>query len=535
MTHLRVAVLSIDALGADLLWKFVDEGELPAFSKLISSGAVVERLKTTLPPTTAPAHAAAITGCYPVKTGITGNLIFEPSTDRAFMYSYTAFGLDSRSLLVEPAWCILEKQGFSQLVIGYPLSWPPPVRNVVGAYFNYDLHLKESQRLKVPLKDGEGFFKVGESSISLKAGGHGVMLACSGRKEQLEVGGWSSWLPTSIKGSKGFFRLKLLRLEEGLAEIYVSEIFKKLDAIKGELASKLMKGMGIYPGAGDGFGLYQQRIDLELFEETLEEALNWTLKTFLKALTSSEWDILWFYTPLLDTAQHAFGIEGNHTKHFYKLMDEMVARALEHLPEDVCLVIYSDHGMTKVERELRVNVLLKKLGYQCWRDTGKGYMEVDLQRSQTLFVDPCHIFILSGGDAKERILQDLKKELSKLRDPWRGERVCRVMEKEEALKYGLGGRRAGDLILIPEPDCHSTGIVRGEEPLSVVPTYFRASHETHPSHPGMDGILMMYGDKIASKSLKRAKIVDLAPTIFELLGVRGHGGMDGRPLSELLK
>ncbi len=535
MTHPRVAVLSIDALGANLLWRFIDEGELPAFNKLVSSGAVVERLKTTLPPTTAPAHAAAITGCYPVKTGVTGNLIFEPFTERAFMYSYTAFGLDSRSLLVDPAWCILEKRGFRQLVVGYPLSWPPLVKNVVGAYFNYDLHLKESQRLKVSLKSGEGTFRIGESFVSLKAGSRGVMLNCSGRSEWLEVGSWSSWLPTLIKGFRGFFRLKLLRLEEGLAEIYVSEIFRELDAIKGELASKLMEGMGIYPGAGDGFGLYQQRIDLELFKETLEEAFNWTLRIFLKALSSGGWDVLWFYTPLLDTAQHAFGIEGDYVRYFYKLMDRMVAHSLEHLPEDTCLVIYSDHGMTKVERELRVNVLLKKLGYQCWRDTGKGYMEVDLQKSQALFVDPCHIFILSGGDARERILQDLKKELSKLRDPWREERVCTVMEKEEALRHGLGGRRAGDLILIPEPDCHTTGAVRGEEPLSMVPTYFRASHETHPSHPGMDGVLMMYGGGTASASLKSAEIVDLAPTILELLGIRRLEEMDGRSLSELLK
>ncbi|HDI46735.1 MAG TPA: hypothetical protein ENF82_02905, partial [Candidatus Methanomethylia archaeon] len=256
MTHLRVAVLSIDALGADLLWKFIDEGELPAFSKLVSSGAVVERLKTTLPPTTAPAHAAAITGCYPVKSGVTGNLIFEPSTDRAFMYSYTAFGLDSRSLLVDPAWCILERRGFRQLVVGYPLSWPPFVRNVIGAYFNYDLHLKESQRLKVSLKDCEGSFKVGNSCVSLRAGDRGVILACRGREEWLEVGGWSSWLPTSIKGSRGFFRVKLLKLGGDFAEIYVSEIFRELDTIEGGLASKLMEGMEIYPGTGDGFGLY---------------------------------------------------------------------------------------------------------------------------------------------------------------------------------------------------------------------------------------------------------------------------------------
>ena len=71
----HIIVVSIDAMVfEDLEYARA----LPAFAKILESASQIERVKTIYPSLTHPAHATIMTGCSPMKTGITSNMIFDP-------------------------------------------------------------------------------------------------------------------------------------------------------------------------------------------------------------------------------------------------------------------------------------------------------------------------------------------------------------------------------------------------------------------------------------------------------------------------
>lgn len=65
----KVLLIGLDGADPDLLFKWVEEGELPNLGRLIKEGTSGD-LKTTYPPMTAPAWTALMTGKNPGKTGV---------------------------------------------------------------------------------------------------------------------------------------------------------------------------------------------------------------------------------------------------------------------------------------------------------------------------------------------------------------------------------------------------------------------------------------------------------------------------------
>ena len=78
----------------------------------------------------------------------------------------------------------------------------------------------------------------------------------------------------------------------------------------------------------------------------------------MEALSAGGWDVLWFYTPLLDSVQHAFGIFNPNTVYFYRVVDFIVGEVARRLPEDTIKEILQTFGKTllnlrgKVERDM---------------------------------------------------------------------------------------------------------------------------------------------------------------------------------------
>ena len=75
MKEKHLIVVSVDAMVfEDLEYA----GSLPAFSRLMEGGAIIERVKTIYPSLTHPVHATIMTGCPAGKTGIICNERFAP-------------------------------------------------------------------------------------------------------------------------------------------------------------------------------------------------------------------------------------------------------------------------------------------------------------------------------------------------------------------------------------------------------------------------------------------------------------------------
>ena len=114
----RVIIIGFDGLEPTMVKKWVGQGKLPTFAKMINEGAFGD-LITVLPPSSASAWTSAVTGVHPGKHGIYGFLkttdadpnapaVFNTSRDRGFA----------------PLWDILGSYGRQSCVINIPLTSP---------------------------------------------------------------------------------------------------------------------------------------------------------------------------------------------------------------------------------------------------------------------------------------------------------------------------------------------------------------------------------------------------------------------------
>jgi predicted AlkP superfamily phosphohydrolase/phosphomutase len=114
----RVIVIGFDGLEPTMVRKYVHEGRLPTFARLIEQGTFGD-LVTVLPPSSASAWTSAVTGVNPGKHGIYGFLktsgddpdgspVFNTSRDRGFA----------------PVWEVLGEYGRRSYIVNIPLSSP---------------------------------------------------------------------------------------------------------------------------------------------------------------------------------------------------------------------------------------------------------------------------------------------------------------------------------------------------------------------------------------------------------------------------
>lgn len=114
----RVIVIGFDGLDPGLVRKWVGEGKLPTFERLISQGAFGD-LWSVLPFSSASAWTSAMTGVNPGKHGIYGflkatgtktgeEMVFSSSVDRGFA----------------PVWEIIGNYGLRSCIINIPLTSP---------------------------------------------------------------------------------------------------------------------------------------------------------------------------------------------------------------------------------------------------------------------------------------------------------------------------------------------------------------------------------------------------------------------------
>lgn len=134
---------------------------------------------------------------------------------------------------------------------------------------------------------------------------------------------------------------------------------------------------------------------------------------------------------------------------------------------------------------------------------------------------------VSAGDELETLLAWLERELLDLRDPETDRRLVRRIRRTSTVYSGTRSDALPDLLIdwersapITAAASETIGVVRGE--------YTGLRSADH--RPG--GLLIAHGPGIEPGAIAGISVVDLAPTIVELLGV-SHGAFDGTPISAL--
>jgi predicted AlkP superfamily phosphohydrolase/phosphomutase len=136
--------------------------------------------------------------------------------------------------------------------------------------------------------------------------------------------------------------------------------------------------------------------------------------------------------------------------------------------------------------------------------------------------------VVNPGEECETLLSELEKELCEIRDPQTGEKVIGEVLRKEKVYSGQYVEEATDLLLVMK------GITYLSYPgnLNSRRLFGRPVNNWSGTHR-FNGIFIMKGPRIKpSASIKKLRIIDIAPTVLYLLNQPVPKDMDGRVLEE---
>jgi predicted AlkP superfamily phosphohydrolase/phosphomutase len=126
MNAKKVICIGLDGAIFDFVQKFVAEGKMPFLKQLIEEGVFSELLP--VPPCDTPTNWTSLsTGCWAGTHGITSFHIHINGESLEKFYLST----NSRLCKVEHIWDTAEKVGMKSILLNWPVSWPPTIRNGV--------------------------------------------------------------------------------------------------------------------------------------------------------------------------------------------------------------------------------------------------------------------------------------------------------------------------------------------------------------------------------------------------------------------
>jgi predicted AlkP superfamily pyrophosphatase or phosphodiesterase len=281
--------------------------------------------------------------------------------------------------------------------------------------------------------------------------------------------------------------------------------------------------------AGLGYPMDRQGEWAQLPKRFLKDAMVADVAVHL--LRARRPDLLLLHFLCADSHQHLYGPRSAEARWAIEYIDGLIGRVLGALPagaleRDTAVFVVSDHGFLPAEREIRVNVHLRR----------RGLLEVDgegrVARGEARLVmnhGAGYVYLGGSGD-RARLARDLARELAGL------EGVAGAWTADEYEPLGLAGPAenalAGDLILDAAPGYCFGDEARGED--LHAPARYRGTHGQRPEHPDNAAFFLAAGAGVRKAGpLGPITSRDVAPTLASLLGLE-MGPVEGRRLDEAL-
>lgn len=505
----RAFVLALDGATYDLLGPWMAEGRLPNLKALYESG-VHAPLASTDPPLTGPAWATFMTGKAPANHGVLEFFRRAPGAYQQTLNSRQ--DIDGRSL-----WRVLSDAGKKVGVLGVPLTWPPEDVNGfivtglltprqadvvftsppdLGAELNqqlgrYLLHHTEKYVQDDPLRLANEEFAILENKIDAALYLMDTrpwdffmlhLLGC----DVLQHGFWHYMDPTHIQYNK---------TDSARYGHIIRDYFKRVDERLPEILNRLPEGTYRMVMSDHGFGPLRYYINFN----------SWLLRQGFMRVKR---------TPLSQLRYRAFQLGYN-----YRLAWEIGTRT-----GLVRRIIHWGRG----QQEATQRQLFFSLEDVDWARTqvysmgNFGQMYVNLAGREP---NGC----VTPGAEYERVLDELETALRDLRDPRNGQPVIERIYRGAELWQGKYAReRAPDLYF------ETRGMLYKAMGLSDFGSYsvFEDLYGTR-AHHHRHGVLMLSGPDIKrNHALPRANLMDLAPTLYHLLGAPIPTDVDGQVLTE---
>ena len=467
----KLIIVGIDGATFNVIKPLVKKNELPTFKKLVDGGSWGE-LESTIPAVTCPAWPSFVTGKHPKNHGAYDFFSYNQDYSRNIMNSTRIRG--------KRYWDYLNEVGLICGVINMPFSYPP-------------------QKIK-------GFMITG----------------CLSSEDK------DFTYPKSLKN-------ELIRngyiIEPNIYPINDTKCFK--DLVK----------------------------TIELRKETT-----------IRLMKNKRWDVLTVIFRVPEFVQHRFWKKGKigFIYRIYKILDKILDEILKEVGEAINVIIMSDHGFGNIPKSfVQFNTWLVKEGYLVVNKPTKipyqkihDFMhKVGLENFEFIVKkkaisaldiasrgviwhktkawariseDSGFIFLNRKGRFEHGIIGDrnyikireeLIKKLEHIRNPKNGEKVIEKIWKKEELY--------GDSEISPDIIFRMQSSYGGWEGLGY-DAFTEINEKTRVGTHAPKGIFIAFGPNFKKKKLEKARIIDLAPTILALYGIKSED-MDGQVLDIIKK
>jgi len=394
-------------------------------------------------------------------------------------------------------------------------------------------------------------------------------LEIDGERVDLRLRQYSDWVPVSFRlgpgmRARGMCRFYLKQLEPEV-ELYVSPI--NIDPEQPALpvshpaayAIYLSKRLGRYATLGlaeDTWALNESVLDDASFLDQCRLMFEERRKMLFNALANARAGCVVCVFDTTDRVQHMYWryrdpghpapVEDDPSPYSeaietsYEEADQVVGEVVSKLGPRDALFVMSDHGFKSFRRGVNLNVWLKQEGYLHLKEGATGeadwLREVDWERTRAYALGLGGLYLNVKGREAQGIVSpdeapDLKAELiaklTGLRDEASGAvAIERALDTgavnpgpyaevgpDITLGYGIGYRA-------------SWGAAQGQVSGAVIEDNTRRWSGDHCMDPKLVPGVLFSSIPLAAE----ASIVDVAPTVLQLFGVRAPAYMQGRPL-----
>jgi len=271
------------------------------------------------------------------------------------------------------------------------------------------------------------------------------------------------------------------------------------------------------------------------FMEDAHETLDARYEAFRRYVDKDDWDLFFGVFMTTDRVNHFlfrdYERDGENREAFlafYRKVDRYLGQLREALPDDVTMVVASDHGFTSLDYEVHFNAWLEAEGWLSYRTDDHDSLEDIADETRAYSLIPGRFYLnLEGREPRGSVPQDeyestraeLKEALEALEGPDGKPVADRVVTKDGAFR-GDHDDIAPDLVVIPNHGFDLKAGFKGDE----------AVFGTGPRN-GMhsfDNACLFVDD---DARIADADLFDIAPTLLELLEVDvDRAELDGRSL-----
>lgn len=482
----KVIMVGLDGATYSLLNPLIREGRLPAL-KWITENGVSGILKSTIPPYTATAWTSFATGKNPGKHGVYDFRIkLKDSAEKVFVNSGLIKG--------EKIWNTLSRHGKKVGVINFPISYPP--EEVNGFMISGFLSPRDGHTYSYP----QGLFK----------------------EIVDEIGGYC-------------FHVKSPKAANPVQKQIEDFVDRNLHAA-------------------------------ELRSRTFNYLMRRHKTDFLFLLFASPDSIqhkLWKYLDRKEMGYEDKDIQAYILK-CYTQIDQILERLLKNIDENTTLIVMSDHGFCSGKKVLKVNQWLwnndflvpnykrllfddigkisKRIGLKKRGKLigGNAWAEHDVEtiinhkRTSAYFArsseQGIHIKrdVVRSEKEYNRLRNEIKHKLLAYRDENDGRAVLENVYFPQEIYSGPFTDEAPDLILIPAEGCSL------ESHFSLLNSVSLRSDKSPMGIHHPDGIFLSIGKHMKKgKTITKANIIDIAPTILYAMDVPIPKDMDGKVLFDI--